>query len=238
LAIRPASGRLPCFLVFLGCEYRPQSRKDPLTGKKLEQLADEGGGAGSSNSTSKVEEKADDRAERQKIEQALSITALDLFNDFDQNQVKANATYKRHPIHVEGTVETINVDSQDNPLIWLNTWDERLLTAFKAQLAEHPPPPGYGIRPTFSRNTNGVKCRFKESDSKQVGAIKRGQKVVIRGLCMGMSEGMAKGSKAVLLDGCALVERKEDVKNDKEKHTPAISPSSPKKEQPKMKDKP
>ena len=88
---------------------------------------------------------------------AYSVTARELFDDFQANEVRANGKYKGNSIKVSGVVSRIGTDIADTPYVALEVGD-----------------------PVFS-----VQAMFRKSDAGRLTGLSIGDQVIIQGRCDG-----------------------------------------------------
>ncbi len=88
-------------------------------------------------------------------QEAIKVTALKIVNDYKENGVAADATYKGKIIEVTGTVKTIDKDILDTPYIALESYE-------------------YAI-------VDHVQCMFPRSSAAELATVTKGQKITLRG---------------------------------------------------------
>jgi len=69
---------------------------------------------------------ANQEANASTVEPALEVTARELFNAYDANEVAAQQTYGGQRLKVTGTVQGVTLDFMDNPVVQLATSNEFL----------------------------------------------------------------------------------------------------------------
>lgn len=91
--------------------------------------------------------------------QARAVTAFDLWKAFDANEVAAEDQYKGKPIAVKGKIVLISTDAAGNPVVSLDAGQNGLAR---------------------------VNCVFDKKDRSTIAVLKKGQQVLIPGVCAGM----------------------------------------------------
>lgn len=103
----------------------------------------------SSTQSSSVQAKA--------VEPALTVTASELLAAFEQNELKANQTYKNKYIAVQGAVDNIGEDIMGSPYVTLKTGNVIL----------------------------SVQCMLNKSEASKAANLNKGQQIVVQGNCDG-----------------------------------------------------
>ncbi len=88
-------------------------------------------------------------------QEAIKVTALKIVNDYKENGVAADSTYKGKIIEVTGTVKTIDKDILGTPYISLESYE-------------------YAI-------VDHVQCMFPRSSAAELATVAKGQKITLRG---------------------------------------------------------
>jgi len=104
---------------------------------------------GHSSQASSVQAKA--------VEPALTVTASELLAAFEQNELKANQTYKNKYIAVQGAVDNIGEDIVGSPYVTLKTGNIIL----------------------------SVQCMLNKSEAAKAANLDKGQQITIQGNCDG-----------------------------------------------------
>ncbi|MGG1878254.1 hypothetical protein ABDI30_11890 [Paenibacillus cisolokensis] len=95
----------------------------------------------------------DSKGQEQEVEEVIAVSAIDLWNDYDENEVAADAKYKGKQIEVSGVVKDIGKDILDSIYITLET--DAVL--------------------------GSVQVYFSDKEAEAVGSLKKGQKVTVVG---------------------------------------------------------
>ena len=85
------------------------------------------------------------------------VTAVDLYSEFDTNEMAANTKYQNKIVEVKGVVESITLDEESKPSISLRT-------------------EGFGV----------VKCTLESNEENSLDKIKLNSTLTVRGECIGM----------------------------------------------------
>jgi hypothetical protein len=93
-----------------------------------------------------------------KIPSAIEMNAAQLYQEYNANQVAADAKYKGKILSVSGTVNDVGIDIIDTPYVMLGT--EQLLSA--------------------------VQCMFSKQDESMLAQLSKGQSLRIQGKCDGL----------------------------------------------------
>ena len=93
-----------------------------------------------------------------KIPGAIEMNAVQLYQEYNANQVAADAKYKGKILSVSGTVNDVGIDIIDTPYVMLGT--EQLLSA--------------------------VQCMFSKQDESMLAQLSKGQSLRIQGKCDGL----------------------------------------------------
>lgn len=93
-------------------------------------------------------------------EEVIKISAAELYKEFDNNAIGAEAAYEGKTVQVKGTIESIDKDFLGAPYVVLQA-DE------------------YGF--------TGVQCYFSREDTGSLADLRTGQKVSIKGTCGDLS---------------------------------------------------
>ncbi len=88
---------------------------------------------------------------------AITITAAQLYAEYDANQEAANAKYRDKTIKVTGIVNEIGVDRVDTPYLVLTGGDGLF----------------------------GVQCMFSTQDLAKLAQLSIGQSLTVQGICQG-----------------------------------------------------
>ena len=91
----------------------------------------------------------------------FEITAKQLFNDYENNEVAADEKYKKKKLAVTGIIKQISKDAFNNPFVSLKV--------------------GF---------LKSVSCYFDDKHNKLISKLQKGQKITITGTCKGKSLGM------------------------------------------------
>ncbi len=91
------------------------------------------------------------------VKPVLTITAMELFDAFMDNELKANQAYKGKYIAVQGAVESIGEDIVGDPYVALNTGNPILK----------------------------VQCMLNKSETGKAANLQKGQQIIIQGNCAG-----------------------------------------------------
>lgn len=103
----------------------------------------------------------DDEASTEEVKNAkpaFTITAQELFKEYESNEVSADTKYKEKVVQVSGTVSDIGKDILDNPYVVVGSFGDLGL---------------------------GVQCTFAESQNATISELKKGDAVSIKGTCNG-----------------------------------------------------
>lgn len=103
---------------------------------------------GSSQSTS---------AQAKAVEPVLTVTASELLAAFEQNELKANQTYKNKYIAIQGAVDNIGEDIMGSPYVTLKTGNVIL----------------------------SVQCMLNKSEASKAANLNKGQQIIVQGNCDG-----------------------------------------------------
>lgn len=87
----------------------------------------------------------------------FEVNAVSFYEEFETDETAANTKYLNKIVEVEGEVEGLNHEGETKPQVSLRT-------------------SGFGV----------VKCTLESSDSEAYAKLKTGDKVVIRGECIGI----------------------------------------------------
>ncbi len=87
------------------------------------------------------------------------ISAMDLYQEYKDNEVKADNKYKKETLEITGTINNIGKDIVNSIYITLNVGEY----------------------------LSSVQCYFKDSESESVANLTKGQEVTIIGRCDGMT---------------------------------------------------
>ena len=87
--------------------------------------------------------------------QAMKVTAEKIIEDYKDNGVAADATYKGKLVEITGTVKTIDKDVLQTPYISLESYE-------------------YAI-------VDHVQCMFPKSSETELASVTKGQKITLRG---------------------------------------------------------
>ena len=107
------------------------------------------------------DESEDEVADKLKTEKAIKVTSVQIYQDYDENEVSADNRYKDKVVEIKGTVINIRKDFSDNIVVTLNG------------LVDNE----YEIV--------GVACTFSKSHNNETSGLSKGDKIVVRGLCKG-----------------------------------------------------
>lgn len=91
-------------------------------------------------------------------EQAIAVTAAKLLQDYEANEVSADAQYKGKIVEVSGAINTIGKDILDTPYVSLST----------------------GGGSFFS-----IQCMFEKSDQAQLATLSKDTRITLRGRVSG-----------------------------------------------------
>lgn len=86
-----------------------------------------------------------------------SVTAVDLYSEFDTDESAANVKYQNQIVEVKGVVESITLDEESKPSISLRT-------------------EGFGV----------VKCTLESNEDNSLDMVKLNSTLTVRGECIGM----------------------------------------------------
>lgn len=91
------------------------------------------------------------------VEPALTVTAIELLKAFQENELKANQTYKNKYIAVQGAVDAIGEDIVGSPYVTLKTSNVIL----------------------------SVQCMLNKSETGKAANLQKGQQIIVQGNCDG-----------------------------------------------------
>ena len=114
-----------------------------------------------SESVANVEQNTPNKEEQVKKE-VVKISAVQLSEDYNANQVSADAKYKNKSLEISGIIESIGKDILDTPYVSLK-----------------------GRASSFF----GVQCMFGKADEPKLATLSKGQSIVLRGEVSGESIG-------------------------------------------------
>lgn len=92
-------------------------------------------------------------------EAAITVTATQLLNDYESNEVAADAKYKGKLVEVSGTIENIGKDILDNPYVALET--------------------------NSGSSIFVVQCMFDKSDQSQLATLTKNSRITLQGRVSG-----------------------------------------------------
>ncbi len=101
----------------------------------------------------------------------IRITAVDLWEAYNANEVAADAIYRGNVLEISGRIDEIGKDWLDNPYINLRTKFSEIILPY----------PHDSIVMTEGR----VKCMFDSKEESQLTQLAKGQEVTVRGECSG-----------------------------------------------------
>ena len=138
-------------LSLFGCTET--SSKDDPTGNEP---------AASSTAAEPAEQTAEPAEAPQKEEAAIEVTAKDMLQEYDENEVKADEKYRDKLVTVTGKINDVGKDILDDAYVSVGTGDEYEFTT--------------------------VQCYFSdEGELEKVGDLKKGEEITLTGTCDGLS---------------------------------------------------
>ena len=108
------------------------------------------------NESDDKEEDGEPKEASSEVDEAIVISATDLYNQFDNNSIAAEKTYKGKIVQVSGKVNTVDESFWGTPYVRLDA-DE------------------YGI--------SSVTCNFSKEDKSELESLNTGDMITIRGTC-------------------------------------------------------
>jgi len=107
--------------------------------------------------------------------ETIKVNAIQIYNEYKENEVSADKKYKGKLIDVSGEVDKIGKDIMDNPYVSLVTLKNSIM------------------------NLSMVQCSFNSDKSNELALLKKGTKVIIRG------EGKGSMATIVEIGNCELL---------------------------------
>lgn len=104
--------------------------------------------------------------------EAIKVSALTLVSEYRDNGVAADTKYKDQLVEVTGVVESIDKDILGTPYV--------ALESYKYAIIDH------------------IQCMFSHSNEAELGTVKKGQKITLRGEVQGKSGN-------IVVTGCSIV---------------------------------
>ncbi len=104
----------------------------------------------------------------------IKVSAIDLYNAYNQNQVAADAKYKGNLVEMTGVIGSIGKDILNNPYVTLSTGEYSILN---------------------------VQCMFSQADESQLANLSSGQSVTLEGTVSGETIGIVEVDWCSIVSG-------------------------------------